>query len=199
MRASRGGSLALPAFLGPTHENLFLTSTLPPFWPNPARRLELIWPGKTRTGRQVYLPGTLSPGRSRPEDTTSFRLGLADPRRNPRTAPGATPMTAAQRKGQSPVVPWVVRNGTGSPGLSACPGLPQGFAFGPSTWADEDVHEEYPLQELCPWRPSTPAQYGCSHGILVSWRGSRDRRVGRLGHRYDHGPPSRRRGQHNPW
>jgi hypothetical protein len=40
MRASRGGSLALPAFLGPTHENLFLTSTFPPFWPNPARKLD---------------------------------------------------------------------------------------------------------------------------------------------------------------
>jgi hypothetical protein len=40
MRASRGGSLALPAFLGPTHENLSLTSTLPPFWLNPARKLD---------------------------------------------------------------------------------------------------------------------------------------------------------------
>ena len=40
MRASRGGSLALPAFLGPTHENLFLSSTLPPFWLNRARKLD---------------------------------------------------------------------------------------------------------------------------------------------------------------
>jgi 23S rRNA (uridine2552-2'-O)-methyltransferase len=40
MRASRGGSLALPAFLGPTHESLFLTSTLPPLWLNPARKLD---------------------------------------------------------------------------------------------------------------------------------------------------------------
>jgi hypothetical protein len=43
MRASRGGSLALPAFLGPTHENLLLTSTLPPFGLNPVRRLDPIW------------------------------------------------------------------------------------------------------------------------------------------------------------
>jgi hypothetical protein len=43
MRASRGGSLALPAFLGPTHENLFLTSTLPPFLAESGQKAGPIW------------------------------------------------------------------------------------------------------------------------------------------------------------
>jgi hypothetical protein len=43
MRASRGGSLALPAFLGPTHENLFLTSTLPPFLAESGQEVGPIW------------------------------------------------------------------------------------------------------------------------------------------------------------
>jgi hypothetical protein len=107
-----------------------LRQLLPPFWLNPDRRLDRSGGGKQGPGGKFCLPGKLSPC---PEDTTGFRLGLADPPRNRRAVPRATRMTAAQGKGPSPVGPWAIRNDTGSPGLSSCPGLPRGFAFGPST------------------------------------------------------------------